>query len=536
MPRTSSWLPVIALATVLLWGVLWWPYTVDDSYITYRYAQNTALGQGAVFNAGERVEGYSSPAWMFLLAGAAWIGANPVLVSKLLGLGAALALVALLPAALRRAGCDPTLAGLAALVLATTPTLHVYSVSGMETVWFALAVAIAALMPAVAGSERARAWLAGAGLIGLTLMRPEGGLAAVVLTLCWLALYRTRALRVAVALAWLVIAGHLAWRTGYYGAIVPNTFVAKPSPIIREFAVGHPGFAAFKLFRSVEDNLMPALNESGGTAAVLLALAALALAGSVPGVWPAALVAVAGFTFVVYARSDWMLGSRFGFPFFAPLLFLAAVGADAVRQRLDRPHPGAAGRAATLTAFAAVSLWCVWSTVQTAEYLSRHGEGTVNTAMDAEVYERIGRWLHDKARPGDRLLAYEVGAVAYASGMHIIDQHGLVTPQVAKIVQWAEGDFREIRIGKDRETMQRIVQWCADQKPEWFLVRAVRALELTVGEPLPAGAAMDAMQNALLERFGDTMVFAEAFAMRPDSRGWKDDRYLVLKKREAPAP
>ena len=133
-------------------------------------------------------------------------------------------------------------------------------------------------------------------------------------------------------------------------------------------------------------------------------------------------------------------------------------------------------------------------------------------------------------------LAYEVGAVAYASGMHIIDQHGLVTPQVATIVQWAEGDFREIRIGKDRETMQRIVQWCADQKPEWLLVRAVRALDLRVGQPLPAGAAMDAMQNALLERFGDTMVFAEAFAMRPDSRGWKDDRYLVLKKREAPAP
>ena len=64
MPRSRWLLPAIALAMVMIWGVLWWPYTVDDSYITYRYARNTALGHGAVFNAGEKVEGYSSPGWI----------------------------------------------------------------------------------------------------------------------------------------------------------------------------------------------------------------------------------------------------------------------------------------------------------------------------------------------------------------------------------------------------------------------------------------------------------------------------------------
>ena len=261
-------------------------------------------------------------------------------------------------------------------------------------------------------------------------------------------------------------------------------------------------------------------------------LAALALRATTPVVWQAALVAAAGFFFVVYARTDWMLGHRFGFPFFGPLLFLAALGADTLRERLGRFTDRSLARAAVPAAVAAVSLWCAWSTVQTAEYLHRYGEGTVNTAMDAGVYERIGGWLRDHGRPGDRLLAYEVGAVAYASGMYIIDQHGLITPDVARIVQWAEGDFREIRIGKDHETMERIVQWCADRGPDWFLVRSVRDVPLKVGEPVPEGTAMDAMQNALLARFGDTMVFVEAFAMRPDSRGWKADRYLVLRKRE----
>src|SRR5258706_4722651 len=113
--------------------------------------------------------------------------------------------------------------------------------------------------------------------------------------------------------------------------------------------------------------------------------------------------------------------------------------------------------------------------------------------MDANVYERIGVWLKDHGEPSDRLLAYEVGAVAYASDMYIIDHHGLITRDVAKIVQYAEGDFREIRIGKDHQTMDKIVQWCAGSRPDWFLVRSVRDVPMTIGEPLPAGAAMDAM-------------------------------------------
>jgi hypothetical protein len=36
-----------------VWGL-------DDAYISYRYAQNLAQGNGLVFNRGERVEGYSN--------------------------------------------------------------------------------------------------------------------------------------------------------------------------------------------------------------------------------------------------------------------------------------------------------------------------------------------------------------------------------------------------------------------------------------------------------------------------------------------
>src|ERR1700726_453708 len=42
---------------------------VDDAYIFLRYAENLARGVGAVFNEGERVEGFSSVSWTLMLAG-----------------------------------------------------------------------------------------------------------------------------------------------------------------------------------------------------------------------------------------------------------------------------------------------------------------------------------------------------------------------------------------------------------------------------------------------------------------------------------
>ena len=39
----------------------------DDGAIFLRYVENIIAGEGAVFNQGEYVEGYSSPLWLLLL-------------------------------------------------------------------------------------------------------------------------------------------------------------------------------------------------------------------------------------------------------------------------------------------------------------------------------------------------------------------------------------------------------------------------------------------------------------------------------------
>lgn len=58
---------VIVLLTILA-RVVPGPRTVDDAYITFRYAQNILNGDGMVYNTGERVLGTTTPVFTFLMA------------------------------------------------------------------------------------------------------------------------------------------------------------------------------------------------------------------------------------------------------------------------------------------------------------------------------------------------------------------------------------------------------------------------------------------------------------------------------------
>jgi len=64
----ASFLAFVALAYI------YFPESIDDAYITLRYSKNLLMGNGPIFNIGERVEGYSNFSWMALLAAFGWIG------------------------------------------------------------------------------------------------------------------------------------------------------------------------------------------------------------------------------------------------------------------------------------------------------------------------------------------------------------------------------------------------------------------------------------------------------------------------------
>src|SRR4051794_13103476 len=83
------WLALLAIYCVQLAGL-----AADDMYITYRYAQNLALGRGLTFNPGERVFGLSDPGVALLLAAGSRLTGAPIPVVGTLLTAAALLLVA----------------------------------------------------------------------------------------------------------------------------------------------------------------------------------------------------------------------------------------------------------------------------------------------------------------------------------------------------------------------------------------------------------------------------------------------------------
>lgn len=60
-------------------------FVQDDAFISFRYAENLATGNGLVWNPGERVEGYSNFLWTLAISFAMRVGAEPVSASIVMG-------------------------------------------------------------------------------------------------------------------------------------------------------------------------------------------------------------------------------------------------------------------------------------------------------------------------------------------------------------------------------------------------------------------------------------------------------------------
>ncbi|MCB1866732.1 MAG: hypothetical protein KDG50_15040 [Chromatiales bacterium] len=213
-------------------------FTVDDAYISFRYARNLADGHGLVYNTGEYVEGYTNLLWTLLLALAIKIGIDVELFSKLLG--AAFAFVALyftyqLAVRIKPLERAPVVA---TWIVAGSLVFTGYAVQGIESAMFAglilagthrffeeqeqeLSVVGSALIFAAAGLTRPEApMFLGLLMLGMTGKGVLGGARMAVLSKPDL---RLKVLTIALCL----IAGLVPWtlhlgETSSAGALLPG--------------------------------------------------------------------------------------------------------------------------------------------------------------------------------------------------------------------------------------------------------------------------------------------------------------------------
>ncbi len=219
------------LAALLMWCMPTW--TVDDAYISYRYAQ-TWVEQGQLgWNPGQApVEGFTGYALVFLAAACLRLGIPLEAGLDAVGMGAALAMLPVLGMLLPRLGVQRAWALVLLGLLALNPIFYLHAGSGLETTWFALLVATWLLwltLDVADGLHR----LGMTGLLlcaALVLTRPEGlvlaGLAAgrfvwlVWHTRQWLALFWPLLFAAALVMA-------LTLRYQHFGTWLPNTYWAK---------------------------------------------------------------------------------------------------------------------------------------------------------------------------------------------------------------------------------------------------------------------------------------------------------------------
>lgn len=205
-------------------------FTQDDAFISYRYVKNLVNGHGLVFNPGERVEGYTNFLWIILLSIFANFGLDIIIVSKILGVASGCITLFLLYKISflflqNKTGTQHSgfFALLPCLLLASNSAFAYWSISGLETAFFVMAVLSSVYLYFI--NER----LAIISSALSSLIRPEGVLVFSIL-LAHKFFFKRQNLKECLLYTLgftLLLLPFLFFKLSYYGDLLPSPFYAK---------------------------------------------------------------------------------------------------------------------------------------------------------------------------------------------------------------------------------------------------------------------------------------------------------------------
>jgi hypothetical protein len=447
----AAWFLGFVVPSLVLVGNMWnvRTFTVDDSFISFRYARNFARGLGLVYNPGERIEGYTNFLWTVLLGLGIKLGFDPEVLAKILGGASAVGVLFVVYRLSGSLRAYRTMPCVATWLLATTIVLSGYAVFGLETALFVfLVVGGIYLFLRETGDlmrgPRARAeaekptafpWSGVVfALAGLT--RPEPPIFYVPILMLFLVrdLFGRQNL-IRAALVYVPVLSHYAFRLAYYGALIPNTAGAKTGNAEGQIIEGaayvqnylaHQGPSIWLALFGLSIGIVLRRRD-------VLAIATLALA-------------ILGY--VVLVGGDWMPFFRFMAPF-EPLVFvLVDLG---VRHAVDRRER------ATSIAFALFALCIFPIRIGNLREAQRSFVGKEKHFWDMAA-GGTADWLIKNGDPGELALG-DIGYVGYKTDYPILDLLGLVDPVIAKV----PGGYRQ-KIGP--EYRQRFF----DVQPKYALI------------------------------------------------------------------
>ncbi len=428
-------------------SLVYWNFTMEDAYISLRYAENFAQGLGLVFNPGERVEGYTNFLWVILLGVARSFYIDTLFISKLLGLGfGILTLVLLFKVGDKIGGRSHWVTIIAPVLFALYPGAAIWSIAGLETLFFTFWLVLAYYFYVVdfaSGSPRYGFVFAIA-----TMTRPEGALFFIIAwfnRVLWMWNQENNFAELgrnafASMLSFVSIVGIWEiWRWNYYGYPLPNTFFLKASDPFKSIALsqGFPYISGF-------------WNTIGGW--VSFGFCLIFLFSRSPGHWRSLtlLTIIAWLVYLQRVNGDWMPWYRFFIPIL-PLIFLAIQGA--ILHVND--YSSRIGKTIAGIFIVGMMITVVYTYRSESLALRNYGLDAVET----------GNWLKEHVDSRARVAVTNAGAIPYYSRLYTLDYFGLLNTTIAHAtpkeynIDLGDGIVHSYSLNLD-------VDWLLEQHPD----------------------------------------------------------------------
>lgn len=430
--------------------------TGEDAYITLRYAENLAMGNGFIYNPNERVLGTTTPLFTFILALAHLVKLDAMAFGKLLNIlsdGVSTYLIARLFAKKQFQRPIPGL--FAALVYAVSSTSISVSIGGMETG----IVSMLGLMAIYAYIDGKSMPLYVIGAI-LFLLRIDSLLLIGILFVS-LAIRQRKVEGKAVCVFLIIIAPWILFATYYFGSFVPTSVIAKLT-VYAEARKSDTLFRNAMWLNHEAFRTQFALGWSQIICSVLFCLGAMKilLCGvdyfKQRSTHPAWQLLFPALCWLLIYFGTMLMSYVPAFPwYFLPpwglFIIILFIGADWVLvEPISRLLPTQLRRP------------YLWQTLLVLMFLfglnhTKRIERNLVQIQKSEDTVRypLGLWFRQYSEPHDRIFLEPIGYIGYFSQRRVLDMVGLVSPEVLPYY-------------KQEKPLALIVQ---NLRPEWMCLR-----------------------------------------------------------------
>jgi hypothetical protein len=441
-----------------------WAFTIDDMYITLRYAKNWANGFGLVWNFAEPpVEGYSNFSFLLLARSAIGLHFNPVVVLKLAGvIGLFFTCCAMY--VISRMWLSRCLAFIPCLWLLAYKGQIIWSVSGLETTVYQALVCYSVFFifrgwgyssADQRNSDARPIFTVIAGLLlalaGMT--RPEAPALMLLFTILLLSLRtslsgnnnRQGVMLFCISL-FVCFAPYFFWRLNYYGRLFPNPVYCKGVTSNLAFDLDKH---YLRLIWPYVLTALPAMVQSRDRRHYFLWLPSVLYCLLLMGADP-----IVAFE------------NRLFLPVFALLLPLSVKGLAVLLTPYMQHQKDVFNFAMYLSAFLLAFFFIPMLSLSGYRYF------TENPLAGERLRHKVVIWLRDNTRPDSRVVLGDSGLIPYESQRQFIDSYCLNNAAMAKL--------------PSATMYQRMCENVLDTKPDVIILTALLESGKTIYAPTDA--------------------------------------------------